>query len=255
MKLIASSFKKLAVCAVALLVGALVSDLQAQAMKQSKAKVRAVRGQVQYKATAAAEWAPLKVGAVLNPGAIIQTGADSSTDLFLDRIQSVVRVTAATEIGLDKLNYAQTDEETVVEAELNLKSGTILGNVKKLAAASRYDVKIPNGVCGIRGTEFKVSADGKVWVVTGVVKVTYQAPGQPQIVVDVKAGEVFIPPQAGQPHQVVNIPPSDPTWIEIKIPQPQEGGVSVTITAPSNPDTQPVPDKSDVKPSVTVTVE
>jgi hypothetical protein len=208
---------KILACGVAMMVTAIAADLQAQGMQPSKAKVRKVQGDAQYKANAAADWAPLKAGAVLNPGAIIETGKGAQVDLFLADIGSVVRVTEATTVGIDKLAFAKVGGENVVETELNLKSGTILGNVKKLAAASRYDVKIPNGVCGIRGTEFKVSASGVVYVVTGTVRVTYTPQGGQPIVRDVQAGQIFIPPTAaGEQPTVRAIDLADPVWKEIK---------------------------------------
>jgi hypothetical protein len=230
MKLIASYAKQLATFGIALAVAALVTDAQAQAqaMKASKAKVRNVRGEVQYKATPTADWAKLAVGVTLSPGAIIETGRDSVVDLFLVNIGSVVRITQSTQLGLDKLNYSQAADETLIDTELNLKAGTILGNVKKLAAASKYDVRIPNGVCGIRGTEFRVSADGMVSVVTGTVRVTDNPPaGGPAIVREVGAGQTFIPPTATAEAQITSIPPTVTLWIDIRVPDIE--GVKVEV--------------------------
>lgn len=235
--------KNLIACGVALLVSALVTDLQAQVAKQSKAKVRKVQGEVQYKANAAANWAPLKQGTVLNPGAIVETAKGASVDLWLVDIGSVVRVTESTQLGLDKLNYSQADGETLVDTELNLKAGTILGNVKKLAAASRYDVKIPNGVCGIRGTEYKVSANGVVHVVSGTVRVTYVPPtGGAPIVRDVNAGQTFYPPVGNQEAQVTSIPPTAPEWIEFKdlgVTFVTPEGATVLVTPITDPTREP----------------
>ena len=69
---------------------------------------------------------------------------------------------------------------------LNLVSGTILGNVKKISANSRYEITTPHGVAGIRGTDWMVSAipteDGKYMVtfssVEGVVTVSAVINGQ-----------------------------------------------------------------------------
>lgn len=237
--------KYLTVCGIALMVAALGADLQAQTMKQSKAVVRNIRGDVRYKANAAADWVPLKVNTSLNPGAYVETGSQSSVDLFLRDIGSVVRVTESTQMGIDKLSYSREGDETVVDTELNLKAGTILGNVKKMAATSRYDVKIPNGVCGIRGTEFRVSASGIVSVISGTVRVTYQPPGGgAPIVRDVGAGQTFYPPVAGGEPTVSSIPPTDPVWIDItKVPTTGvtvdvEGGGTIIVT-PIEPTTKP----------------
>ena len=61
-------------------------------------------------------------------------------------------------LTLDKLAFDNAVVEPVIENVSGpSRSGTILGNVKHLASASRSEVKIPNGVCGIRGTRFQVT--------------------------------------------------------------------------------------------------
>ncbi len=231
--------KYVVTCGIALVVASVGADLQAQAMKQSKASVRAVRGDVRYKANAAADWVPLKQGTSLNPGAIVETGSQSSVDLFLRDIGSVVRITQSTQMGIDKLGYSKDGDELVVDTELNLKAGTILGNVKKIAATSRYDVKVPNGVCGIRGTEFKVSANGVVSVVTGTVRVTYTTSTGRQIVRDVGAGQTFYPPTDPNGEPVVSaIAPTDVIWTEFKdmpttVTPPGGGPITITPVEPT----------------------
>ncbi|MFN7141636.1 MAG: FecR domain-containing protein, partial [Limisphaerales bacterium] len=80
---------------------------------------------------------------------------ESTVDLFINN--SVIRITPDTTFGLTKALVTETGADTVTDTELYLKSGRILGNVKKLAAASKYQIKTPNGVTGIRGTEFDIS--------------------------------------------------------------------------------------------------
>lgn len=150
-------FKILVACGVALITAALLTDLQAQTMKQGKAEVRAVRGSAKY-STGGGVWVPVKVGTTLKPGAIIQTAPDSSVDLFLGANGPVLRVTSDTTLGLDRLSFTDTGADQVIDTQLNLQSGRIVGNVKKLAAASQYQVKLPNGVAAIRGTDYDISA-------------------------------------------------------------------------------------------------
>ena len=70
-------------------------------------------------------------------------------------------------LAIDRLSSMQTGAEPVTETQLDLRSGKIFGDVKKQSATSRFEVKIPNGVAGIRGTTFSVSADGVVAVSDG----------------------------------------------------------------------------------------
>lgn len=186
MKYLGSLMSKVAVCGVFLAVAALVDSAQAE-VKQGKAVVRAIRGSADY-TQGAGGFKSLSVGAVLTQGAVIRTAPDSHVDLFLDQNGPVVRVAADTVLGLDKLSYDNTGADTVIDTQLDLKSGRVMGRVKKMAAASRYQVKTPTGVCGIRGTLYDIEANGRVTVKEGEVTVTYN--GQQYTV---HAGETFDP--------------------------------------------------------------
>src|SRR5262245_37144514 len=90
-----------------------------------KATVRHMRGSAQY--SQGGEWMPLKVGQVLRPGATVQTFADSIVDLFLDQNGPIVRLTPDTMVALDKLNFEDTGVDVMIETQLDLKSGRVMG--------------------------------------------------------------------------------------------------------------------------------
>jgi hypothetical protein len=152
-------------CTVALVTAAFVTVAEAQSIKQGQAKVRAIQGTAKY-STDGGVWVPLKVNATLRSGSIIQTDSDSRVDLFLGENGPVVRVTPNTTVSLDKLTVSKAGGDSVIETQLNLRTGRIQGNVKKLAAASKYEIKTPNAIAGIRGTDYDVSsqrlADGTI---------------------------------------------------------------------------------------------
>ena len=156
MKNLSSTIKHLGVFTVFAAIFTVASATQAQSM-QGKAEVKAYHGTAKY-STGGNVWVPVKVGTVLKAGAIIQTASDSTVDLNLGPNGPTVRVTPNTTLSFDKLAYTDTGADTVVETQLNLQSGRILGSVKKLAAASRYEIKLPTGVAGIRGTDYEVTA-------------------------------------------------------------------------------------------------
>jgi hypothetical protein len=143
-------------------------------------------------------WHPLIAGKTLTAGSTIRTGDGGVVDVVLgkqiefpqsqrvpDRItqssdapvrgliaskpaevQNVVRLTPGTDLTIDKLTTIDTGADTVSDTELNLQQGKIFASVKKLSATSQYLVKIPNGIAGVRGTEFSISADGATAVFT-----------------------------------------------------------------------------------------
>jgi hypothetical protein len=188
-------------CAIALV---LVSTAAAQ---DGAAKVVRTKGPARY-TTGNNVWQPVRVGDVLRPGTVIQTSTEegSYVDLVLgdgnaavpepvtyrpgvpDSIstsamsfrpsseQNVVRIWANSAMGIDKLTAMQTGADTVSETQLDLKQGRITGNVKKMSAASKYEVKLPNGVAGVRGTLFDIQAIGIVKVYVGSMVVAWVDP-------------------------------------------------------------------------------
>lgn len=180
---------------------ALTSTVVAQTTVDMGAKVIRLKGSARY-STGNNNWQPVKVGTILKPGMIIQTSREkgSFVDLALGQgdvapipsvasfspsiptstmsynpksEQNIVRVTEDTALGIDKLSWQETGADLVTDTQLDLKQGRILGTVKKLTPASRYEIKLPNGVAGIRGTVYDISANGMVRVMVGTVVVAW----------------------------------------------------------------------------------
>lgn len=187
----------------------LISDANAQSGKQRTGKVVRIKGDARY-STGNKIWQPLKVGTILRSGTVVQTAANSFADVVLNEEgaaaavgmvalptsaaaasaasgggggkglpapdQDVVRILDDTYLVFDSLTATATGADTVTETLLDLKKGTIFASVKKQAAASRFEVKIPNGVAGIRGTYTLISASGLVGCLTGSVVVAFTNP-------------------------------------------------------------------------------
>jgi hypothetical protein len=186
---------------------AMACSLAAQSATEGSARVIRVSGPARF-TTGNNIWQPLKPGDVLKPGTIVQTGKDK--DCFIDLVlnesagaasmpqptsynpsvassasmssavmstyhpsasQNVVRLWQNSALGIDKLTTQQTGSDQVTDTQLDLRAGRITGQVKKMSAASRYEIKLPNGVAGIRGTAYNISADGVVIVYDGSVVV------------------------------------------------------------------------------------
>jgi len=176
----------------------MVSTLAAQTAEQGVVTVIRLKGAARY-ATGSKAGQLLKVGDVIQPGSVIQTADKSRVDFVLGEAvappqrrgasdvmapmsyqptveQNVLRMWENTLLGIDKLSITQTGADEVSDTQLDLKAGHIFGVVKKMSAASKYEVKIPNGVAGIRGTVFDISAEGIVKVLSGSVVLAYVGP-------------------------------------------------------------------------------
>lgn len=196
-----SLFLKWAAYGAALFIASAAITAEAQS-KSGSAKVQSVRGTAQFQ-EAGGQWANLTVGKILGPGAVIKTALGSVVDLYLKQNGPVVRVTEDTTLSLEKLLYDETADGAVIQTLLDLKNGRILGNVKKLASASKYEVKIPTGTVGIRGTTYDISTRGIVHVFQGTVLITLTgANGVVTWSGTVNAGQTFTAGAPGTPPTV-----------------------------------------------------
>jgi len=104
---------------------------------------------------------------------------------------NIIRVFENSALSVDKLTKDRMSSgDEVSDTQLDLKAGQIFGNVKKLSKDSKYEVKIPNGVAGIRGTTYLIG-DGKIFVLTGSVVVAVVHPDGTVTTTTVHAGESF----------------------------------------------------------------
>ena len=189
MKQIRILLNSLVVCAVAF---AMVSTLTAETI-QVKAKVVRIKGSARYK-VGNGPWQELKRDQLVGAGAIVETASNSRVDLMLGEAenprpaltigtmltyqpaygQNMVRIWEDSRMAIDTLTVTQTGADVVSETELDLQAGHIFGSVKKMSAASRYEVKIPNGVAGIRGTTYDINVDGVIKVLDGSIFLNYK---------------------------------------------------------------------------------
>lgn len=208
----------LVACALAL---ALVSSVTAQTI-QGKARVVRIGGHARF-TTGNNVWQPLHVGDVIKPGTVIQT--ENKEGAFVDLVlgdgsgslgmaadsgspsgapppvtpisyhpnaeQNVVRISQNSALGIDKLTSTDTGSDIVSETQLDLRAGRVLGTVKKMNSASKYEIKLPNGVAGIRGTFYDITADGVVRVSAGSVVLAYMAADGTVTTKVVVAGQQF----------------------------------------------------------------
>jgi hypothetical protein len=148
--------KRTIALAIAFAAAPLLDSIGAQSV-EGTAVVRALRGSAKY-TTGGGVWATVKVGTIFRPGSTILTEAGSSVDFFLDGNGQFLRVTPDTTMTFEKLGITRTNGENVIDTQLNLMSGRILGSVKKLAEASRYEINFPSGRAGIRGaTDYDIN--------------------------------------------------------------------------------------------------
>ena len=152
------------------------SVLPARAQYQpARASVRAVHGSATYSIDG--NWQSLKENTPLTAGAIIKTGPDATMDLFLPDSRTVLRLMPDSILRFDRLDKMPAGELGLTMTRVSLLSGTLIGSQHKLVRPSEFEVRLPNGVAKIVGTEYSVRADGTVACLSGTVSVAYNPPG------------------------------------------------------------------------------
>lgn len=248
---------------------AMISTATAQTVT-GRAKVVRMKGQARF-TTGNGVWQPLKVGDVLKPGSIIQTAMEKGS--FVDIVlgdgsgaaaavteagggssaaaaptpvsnyqskgqQNVVRIHENTALGIDKLTSMKTGADEVTETQLDLKAGKITGNVKKMSAASKYEIKLPNGVAGIRGTIYEITAEGVVKVADGSVVIAYMAADGSVTTKVVTGGNKF----DARTGDITALTPAELAAMRAAIPE-LPAGIAVTPSrVPLNLDKTPTPE-------------
>jgi len=124
------------------------------------------------------KWLPLQTGEMLKSGAVVKTGAKSRADLFLGINGSMLRLAANTELKFTRLAIEQSPIEPIAQTEMELISGRVIGNVRKLPMGSSYVIKTPKGVAKVKGTVYDINANGELIVLSGKVKYTDRANGK-----------------------------------------------------------------------------
>jgi hypothetical protein len=161
------SFSKVLIaCALALV---LSTSADAAAMKKSKAKAIGVHGDVQFR-IADGPWMAVHENDEFGSETTIKTtGPDSHVNLWVKQNDSSVRILPNSTLKIENMSFvggADGDSDTM----LNLQSGTVVGSVTKLSRSSHYEIRTPNGVAGIRGTDFAITVEG---LADGTYRVTF----------------------------------------------------------------------------------
>jgi len=146
------------VCVLVLVLSVAGFALAAEVMRN--AKIVILEGQAEVKKPGEAKWVPARVGMILTKGDILRTKDDSWVFLNLNGNgqTAVVEVDANSRLTLSEL--VMDEEKGTQRTLLDLAMGEVLIKAKKLhAQESRFEVKTPTSVVGVRGTRFSVKVE------------------------------------------------------------------------------------------------
>ena len=123
------------------------------------ATVASVSGEVMVKNPGPGSWAPAKVGDILKEGSFIKTGGRAKAIINVDDGKTaVVDVSEKSLVSLTTL--IKDNVSGMKKTLLDLSIGQVLIKAEKLDTPdSKFEVKTPTSVVGVRGTKFSVKVD------------------------------------------------------------------------------------------------
>lgn len=123
----------------------------------SQAKITDIMGEAKFMKAGQNDWNMLEKGIVLSEGDWIKTAKDSQVNVTLTGANKTAElvVREESEFEFETFKYdAQTKEDTTM---LDVALGSVLVKAEKLIGESKFEVKTPTSIVGIRGTTFEVN--------------------------------------------------------------------------------------------------
>jgi len=144
------------VCIVALVLSLAVTGY---AVEKRSAQIASLNGTAEVRQTGQAVWSPAKTGTVLNEGDTIRTAPQSWVLLNIDRGRiATVEVKEGSEMMISELVADPTTDTS--RTLLDLAMGEVLVKAQKVHGEnSKFEVKTPTSIVGVRGTTFNVKVE------------------------------------------------------------------------------------------------
>ncbi len=123
------------------------------------ATIAEMSGKVEVQ-TDAGVWMPAQVGMILNQGDSIRTMDESFAVLNVDGVAETASVEVKQKSNMKLAMLIQDKEAETQNTLLDLSIGEVLIKAKKLhSEKSKFEVKTPTSIVGVRGTTFSVSVE------------------------------------------------------------------------------------------------
>jgi len=146
------------VCIVALILSMATIAFAVEA--QRTARIMSLEGNAEVKPAGGSSWSPAQSGAILNEGDTLKTGEKSMAVLDIGDKGEVgtVEVSEGSQLLLSAMTVDK--KEGTSRTLLDLAMGEVLVKAQKVSGeGSKFEVKTPTSIVGVRGTTFKVKVE------------------------------------------------------------------------------------------------
>lgn len=125
------------------------------------ATVKELAGEAKYKKAGDEQWLPLELDTVLSEGDSVKTGLDSQVKLELSGSGKIGEVTVRRESEFTLKALVHDPATGTRNTLLDVHVGSVLVQAEKLQGESKFRVKTPTSIVGVRGTKFEVNVRKK----------------------------------------------------------------------------------------------
>ena len=138
---------------------ALLASIPAYALTADQATVISVSGMAQYQKAGVPGLHKLEVGAVLYEGDSITTDDRAQVVMELSGKDKTAQITIRPNSKFVFRTFQHEEAGGTDTTLLDVSMGTVLVKAEKLAGDSKFEVKTPTSIVGIRGTAFEVKVE------------------------------------------------------------------------------------------------
>ena len=136
----------------------LILSHAALAGEMDQAKVLDIKGEAKFMKAGTADWLTLEQGMILTEGDSMKTGANSEATLELSGARKTAEIVVRKDSEFSFATFRHDETAMTDQTLLDVATGGVLVKAEKLIGESKFQVKTPTSIVGIRGTIFEVYA-------------------------------------------------------------------------------------------------
>ena len=129
----------------------------ARAMGLDQAKVTKISGEATYKKAGTSDWVKLSQGLALSEGDSVKTRENSEVVMELEGAKKTAEIVVRPKSEFTFKTFQHDQESKTDQTLLDVVMGAVLVKAEKLVGDSKFEVKTPTSIVGIRGTTFEVA--------------------------------------------------------------------------------------------------
>ncbi len=122
----------------------------------NQGSVKSITGEAMYKKAGSSDWQQLDISSVLSEGDTVKTKVGSEVVMELKGAEKTAEIVVRESSEFSFKTFQHDQDTKTDETLLDISMGAVLVKAEKLVGTSKFEVKTPTSIVGIRGTTFEV---------------------------------------------------------------------------------------------------